>query len=151
MIVVDDRSAQAVVALGATVAALGGGALVVLLTVSEEFPWWTWTVVWAALVIGLLILLMQAVPSLGRLASEPFRRYKMSRAQERVREARYRQRLRCNAQGHIFEEVVRNTPEGWLEYDGATRSCPICGNSTEGFQSLGAQPLNKAAEKGRFI
>lgn len=147
-----DRSREGVVGLGATLATLGGGALVVLATVSDrEFAWWQWGLAWGGLSLGLLLLLSQAVPALEGLATLPVRRIRLSRAQKRASEALYRQRLRCTPGGHEFEEVVRNTSLGWLQYEGAVRKCPICGNVAEGFQSLGAEPLNKAAEKGRFL
>lgn len=68
-----------------------------------------------------------------------------------TRDARYRQLLRCSSCGHEFEEIVRNTPTGWLEYDGAVRTCPGCGNTKEGFTALGAVPLNKAAKRMRAL
>jgi hypothetical protein len=82
MVAVDDRSIQALTALGATLAGLGGAALLVLLTASGEFPWWTWALSWAGLGIGLLILLTEAVPRLHRLVSAPLHRYERGSGQK---------------------------------------------------------------------
>jgi hypothetical protein len=83
-----DRSREGVVGLGATLATLGGGALVVLATVSDRnFLWWQWGLAWGGLSLGLLLLLLQAVPVLEGLATLPVRRIKISRAQKRVGEA----------------------------------------------------------------
>jgi rubredoxin len=87
------------------------------------------------------------IHAVKNLISRPWRSFKTSRTMRRVLEARYRQSLRCNTCGHLFDEIVVNTSRGWLEYDGARRTCPSCGSETQGFQSLGSIPLNRAAEK----
>jgi hypothetical protein len=100
---------------------------------------------WIGLSLGLLIIVLQ-IPAVGHQATRPWRSLKRSRVVKRTLGARYRQHLRCNTCGHEFYEVVMNTRRGWLEREGAERKCPSCGSGL-GFQSIGSEPLNRAAKK----
>ena len=142
----DERSRSALITLGATLASLGAVLLAMIAVSETEFSWWVWGLGWIGVSLGLLISLFQ-IHAVETFVSRPWRSLKRSRAMRRVLEARYRQSLLCNTCGHVFNETVMNTSGGWLEYEGAQRTCPSCGGETQGFQSLGSVPLNRAARK----
>jgi len=141
----DDRYRAAVARLGATLAAVGGGAVVALAVSDQTFSRWAWGLAWGGFMAGLLILILQ-IPSVDSFVFWPWRQIRRTRIMRRVLDARYRQTLRCDACGHEFEETVMNTTLGWLMFEGAERKCPACGSGM-GFQSLGSEPLNRAARK----
>jgi rubredoxin len=143
------ESRQAANVLAAIIAAIGVAAIFAFS--SRRVSGWLWGLAWVLLAVGLLIPLVQTIPPLERAVTAPWRNYKLRRLERQSRDARYRQRLRCSSCGHEFEETVRATPLGWLEYEGAVRTCPSCGNATESFTSLGAVPLNKEAERLKAI
>jgi hypothetical protein len=136
------------IALAATLLASGIAAFLWLAGQVGEgnvVPAWGHWLPWALTMAGLLLFLLLLTSGLARLIWSPVRQYRVHLGERRTREARYEQRLRC-AKGHEFTETVRWTPEGWLEHEGATRTCPTCGDSS-GFTSGGSEPLNRAARK----
>lgn len=141
---------QAATTLAATLAGLGGAGIFAFLVSDRRFAGWAWWLAGTSLGVGLLILLVQATPALERTVTAPWHSYRRWREERTIREARYLQRLRCGSCGHVFEETVRDTPQGWLEFEGAVRTCPIC-FSKDGFESRGAIPLNKEAERLKAI
>ena len=100
--------------------------------------------------LGFLVFVVLLVPPLHQEVARRADQYRRHRERRRMHAARYRQRLRC-PNGHEWEEEVRHVdPGGWLPVTGEQRRCPKC-QAQDGFQSLGAVPLNRQAEKGKYI
>jgi hypothetical protein len=145
----NERSSPAMLAIGTTLAALGGGALITFAVSGQGFPGWVWGLATCGFVLGLGILFVQ-LPAVEAFVFWPWRRIRRTQLLRRALDARYRQSLRCDTCGHEFEETVVSTARGWLMSEGAERTCPACGSGM-GFSSLGAVPLNKAARKLRAL
>jgi hypothetical protein len=122
---VDPRYAW--VTLAGALTAVGGGAIVAFAVASsngQTIPRLWFVLAWSAFTAGLIILSFLLAPPLRRPFVRSAERYGEWRRARLVPKARFRQRLRCNTNGHKWTEEVVPTSAGWLAHEGAIRRCP---------------------------
>jgi len=69
------------------------------------------------------------------------------KSEQLVENARWTQDLQCSSCGHKFVESVRRTSQGYLKKEGEPRTCPSCGNATQGFEGGRLVEANKEAAR----